>query len=149
MGQVINNPGESVLAERVAAEEAGALEARVFRSMVVAVALAVVAGALLMPWRVTTGLLLGGILSLLNHRWLRQSIATALNVDVTVQRPRLKASGYILRYFFVFAIVALAYKLNIVSLTATIVGLCSFVAALFVEAFRQSYFAIIHREESN
>ena len=149
MGQVINNPGESVLAERVAAEEAGALEARVFRSMVVAVALAVVAGALLMPWRVTTGLLLGGILSLLNHRWLRQSIAAALNVAVAVQRPRLKASGYILRYFFVFAIVVLAYKLNIVSLTATIVGLCSFVAALFVEAFRQSYFAIIHREESN
>jgi hypothetical protein len=27
-------------------------------------------------------------------------------------------------------------------------GLCSFVPALFVEAFRQFYFAIIRREES-
>jgi hypothetical protein len=31
---------------------------------------------------------------------------------------------------------------------ATIAGLCSFVVALFVEAFRQFYFAIIRREES-
>jgi hypothetical protein len=33
-------------------------------------------------------------------------------------------------------------------LPATIAGMCSFVAALFVEAFRQFYFVIIGREES-
>jgi ATP synthase I chain len=149
MGQAINNPGESVLPEGVAADNPGALEARVIRSMAITTAVAVIAGALFMPWRVATGLLLGGALSLLNHHWLRNSIASALNVQVVGQRPQLKAAGYILRYFFVFAIVAVAYQLNIVSLPATIAGLCSFVAALFVEAFRQSYFAIIHREESN
>jgi hypothetical protein len=149
MGQAVNNPGESVLPEGVAADKPGALEARVMRSMAITVAVAVIGGALFMPWRVATGLLLGGALSLLNHHWLRHSIAAALNVEVVGQRPQLKAAGYILRYFFVFAIVAVAYQLNIVSLPATIAGLCSFVAALFVEAFRQSYFAIIHREESN
>ena len=35
------------------------------------------------------------------------------------------------------------------TLPATIAGMCSFMAALFVEAFRQCYFAIIRREESN
>ena len=65
------------------------------------------------------------------------------------QRPKLKALAYILRYFVVFALVAVAYKLNVITLPATIAGMCSFVAALFVEAFRQGYFAIIRREESN
>ena len=31
---------------------------------------------------------------------------------------------------------------------AAIAGLCSFVAALFVEAGRQFYIAIVHREET-
>jgi len=157
MRQVINNVGEGALGEGLTgeaqvglkAEKPGAVEARIFRAMLGAVALAVAASALLLFWRVTTGLLLGGILSLLNHHWLRQSISAALSVDVAIQRPRLKATGYILRYFFVFAVVALAYQLNVVSLPATIAGMCSFVVALFFEAFRQSYFAIIHREESN
>jgi hypothetical protein len=39
-----------------------------------------------------------------------------------------------------------AYGLGIVSLPATIIGLSAFVPALFVEAFRQVYFSIIHRE---
>jgi len=37
----------------------------------------------------------------------------------------------------------------VVSLPATIVGLCSFVVALFAEAFRQSYFSIVNREGIN
>jgi len=34
-----------------------------------------------------------------------------------------------------------------VSLTAVLAGLSSFVVAIFVEAFREFYFAIIQREE--
>jgi hypothetical protein len=146
MGQIANELGQSVRAEDV---PAGGLEARVFRSMLIATGLAVLGSALFLPWRATTGILLGGLLALLNHHWLRRSISAALSVEVVGQRPKLKAAGYIFRYFFLFAVVAVAYQLNIVSLPATLAGLCSFVAALFVEAFRQSYFAIIHREESN
>ena len=62
-------------------------------------------------------------------------------------KPKLKLAQYILRYLVIAAVVVVAYKLNIVSLAATIAGLCSFVVALFVEAFREFYFAIIHREE--
>ena len=47
------------------------------------------------------------------------------------------------------AVVFVAYKLDIVSLAAIIAGLCSFVVALFVEAFREFYFAIIQREETS
>jgi hypothetical protein len=52
------------------------------------------------------------------------------------------------RYVVVGGAVFAAYQLQIISLAATIAGLCSFVVALFVEAFRQFYFAIIRREES-
>lgn len=149
MGQIVNNVGEGGLTTDVAADGSGEVDTRIFRSMLIAVALAVLAGALFLPWRATAGLLLGGSLSLLNYYWLRTSISAAFNIESAGQRPKLKASGYVLRYFVLFTLVAIAYKLNVISLPATIAGMCSFVVALFVEAFRQGYFAIIRREESN
>jgi hypothetical protein len=148
MGQIVNNAGEGALSTDVGSDRPGELDARIFRSMLIAVVLAVLAGAFFLPWRATTGLLLGGSLSLLNYHWLRKSISAALNME-RGKRPKLKASGYILRYFVVFTVVAVAYKMNVISLPAAIAGMCSFVVALFVEAFRQGYFAIIRREESN
>ncbi len=123
------------------------IEGRVFRSMVIAVALAVIASLPFAQWRVTTGLLVGGLLSLLNHHWLSSSTTAAFNVIAQGTKPQLKLTKYILRYLVIATVVFLAYKFNIVSLTATIAGLCSFVVALFLEAFREFYFAIIHREE--
>jgi hypothetical protein len=120
---------------------------RIFRNMALAVTLAVTASLPFAEWRVTTGLLLGGILSLLNHHWLSTSTAVAFKVLVHGAKPKLKLTQYILRYLVVATVVFLAYKLNVVSLAATIVGLCSFVVALFVEAIREFYFVIVHREE--
>jgi hypothetical protein len=127
----------------------GGVEARVFRAMIVAVAIAVFASLPFAQWRITAGLLVGGLLSLLNHHWLRSSSAAAFSVVVHGAKPKLKLAQYILRYFIIVAVVYIAYKLNVVSLTATIAGLCSFVVALFAEAFREFYFAIIHREETS
>ena len=125
------------------------VEARIFRSMAVTVAIAVVICAGLAPWRVTLGVLLGGGLSLLNYRWLHGSVSALLNVQTTVgAKPRMSLWKHALRYLVVGGLVFAAYQLHIISLPATIAGLCSFVVALFVEAFRQFYFAIIRREES-
>ncbi len=124
------------------------IEVRLMRSMATAVALAIIVSLPFAQWRFISGLLLGGILSLLNHYWMRTSIAAAF--DSALGRgvqPRLRLAGYVLRYFVIFGVVFLAYQLNIVSLPATIAGLSSFVVALFVEASREIYFAIIHREE--
>ena len=125
-----------------------AAENRVWRSMMIVVAITVAVSAVLAPWRVTTGLLLGGLLSLLNYRWLHISVAAILSVDFASQRPRANASRYFLRYLVLGGVVFAAYNLNLVSLAATIAGLCSFVPALMVEAAREFYLAIIHREES-
>lgn len=124
------------------------VEARIFRSMAVSVAVAVVVCAIVAPWRVTTGVLLGGGLSLLNYRWLHGSVVALLNVQIPGAKPRMSLWKHGLRYLVISGAVFAAYALNLISLPATIAGLCSFVVALFVEAFRQFYFAIIRREES-
>jgi len=129
-------------------EDPRAMERRIFRGMCVTVALAVLISAPLAPWRVTTGLLLGGLLSLFNHHWLRTSVAAVFDSAPLGARPKMRASRYVLRYFVVAAVAALAYWLNLVSLPATLLGMCSFVAASLVEGFRQLYFAIIRREET-
>ena len=143
MSQIVN----SVSAEGGAGRDNGALEMRIFRAMIASVAVAVIASTMLAPWRVTAGLMLGGVLSLFNYHWLRTSVAAMFDVGPT-ERPRVKMSRYIIRYFVVGVTAFAAYELRLVSLPAVFAGLCSFVPALFVEAFRQFYFAIIRREES-
>src|SRR5438105_237086 len=78
-----------------------AIETRLFLAMVITVGLAVIASTILAPWRVTAGLMLGGGLSLLNYHWLRTSIGAVFKIDIATERPRVKASRYILRYFVV------------------------------------------------
>ena len=145
MKDILNNEGGTMLPE---AANSG-IEARIFRTMAFAVALAVLISLPLAQWRITTGLLLGGILSLLNHHWLSSSTAAAFTVLTHGAKPRLKVAQYLLRYLVIATLVFIAYKLNVVSLAATIAGLCSFVVALFVEALREFYFIIIHREETS
>ena len=123
------------------------IERRIFRTMAVTVAIGCLASVLVADWRVTLGLLLGGLLSLLNHHWLRSSAAAAFSVVAHGAKPKLRIAQYILRYLVIGGVVFLAYKFNLVSLSATIAGLCSFVVALFAEAVREFYLVITHREE--
>jgi hypothetical protein len=125
------------------------LEGRIFRAMALATLLATVISLPFAHWRITTGVLLGGILALLNHYWLSNSTAAAFTVLVHGAKPRLSLVQYLLRYLVIATVVFIAYKLNLVSVVATLIGLCSFVVALFAEAFREFYFAIIHREEAS
>lgn len=131
-----------------AGEDPSAMERRIFRGMCRAVALAVLISAPFAPWRVTTGLLLGGVLALLNHHWLRTSVAAVFGAAPAGARPKMKAARYVLRYVVIAVVVAAAYRLDLVSLAATLAGLCAFVAAALVEGIRQLYSAIAHREEA-
>lgn len=147
MSEIVDNAETSAFAGR----EGAALERRLLRAMYVLIALAVIISALVAPWRVTTGLLLGGVLALFNHRWLRGSLAavfggTTASVE-NAGRPRWSAARYVLRYFVIACVVAAAYMLDLISVPATLAGLCTFAAAVMVEAFTQLYFAIIRREE--
>ena len=124
------------------------MERRLARGMWASIALAVAISLPLAPWRVTAGLLLGGVLSLVNHHWLRSSLAAIFSTAQSGRRVKIGAARYVLRYLVIAAVVAAAYTLNLVSIVATLAGLCSFVPAAMMEAFMQIYFAIVNREET-
>ena len=124
------------------------LESRVFCTMVVATALTVAIAAFIAPWRVTTGLLLGGVLALFSHHWLKNSAAAAIQLSAVGGRPQWKLAQFVLRYVVIAAAIFAACTLDLVSLPAVLAGMTSFVAAIFVEAIREFYFAITKREEN-
>jgi|GEM_PF-1195683 len=145
MSEIVDSTGISPFTDA----DGAALERRLRRGMFVALFLAVACSLLFAPWRVTTGLLLGGILSFFNHHWLRTSLAAVFGDAAQAgSRPRLSAARYVLRYFIIGLIVAAAYTLDLISIGATIAGLCSFAAAIMIEAMTQLYFAIRYREET-
>ncbi len=106
MSQIANSMSGGAFTE--GGDEAdGALELRVFWVMIATVALTVVGSTMLAPWRVTFGLMLGGVLSLLNYHWLRTSIAAVFSVTGT-DRPRVQIWRYLIRYFVVGVAVLLS-----------------------------------------
>jgi hypothetical protein len=131
-----------------AGEEPRAVERRVFRDTLVAAVVAVAASAFVAPWRVTAGLALGGALALFNQHWLRSSVAAVFAGASAARPPKWKAARYILRHVVVAAVVAVAYGAGLVSLVATLAGMCAVVAGLLAEGFRQLYFAIVRREDT-
>jgi hypothetical protein len=116
--------------------------------MAVATALAVMISVFIAPWRVTAGLLVGGLLALFSHSWLKNSAAAAIQLSTAGGRPQLRLAQFILRYFVMGAVIFALYTLDLVSLPAVLAGLSTFVVAMFVEAAREFYFAIIEREEN-
>jgi hypothetical protein len=116
--------------------------------MAIATALSVSVAAFIAPWRVTTGLLMGGLLALFSHRWLKNSAQAAIELSAVGGEPQWKLAQFVLRYVVIAAVVFTAYTLDLVSLPAVLAGMSSFVVAMFVEAGREFYFAIINREEN-
>ena len=116
--------------------------------MVVATALAVAVAAFIAPWRVTTGLLMGGVLALFSHRWLKNSATAAIQLSATGGQPQWRLVQFVLRYVVIAAAIFAAYTLDLVSLPWVFAGMSSFVVAMLVEAFREFYFAITRREEN-
>ena len=139
MGRIADSAGT-----KASQSHNGAVESRVFRAMIVVVAITVVGSLITAPLRVSTGLILGGALSLLNFHWL----STSMMAIFSRPTPRIGVIRYILRYILMATVIAIGYKLRVVSLPATFAGLGSFVVAFFIEASRQSYFILIGREES-
>lgn len=144
MSQIVDSAGPRVELREVA----DGLEVRLLRSMIVTIGIAAGICTFVAPWRITSGVILGGALSVLNYRWLHTSVAAIFAINLAQERPRAGMSRYILRYVIVAAVVLAAVNLQIVSLAATLAGLSAFVPALLIEAVREFYLAIIHREES-
>src|SRR6185503_679918 len=124
------------------------IHTRVFRTMALTTAFAVAVSAFVAPWRVTTGLLVGGLLALFSHRWLKNSAAAAIQLSTAGGTPQLRLAQFVLRYVVIAAVIFSLYTLDLISLPAVLAGMSSFVVAMMVEAVREFYFAITKREEN-
>ena len=143
MADIANNTAET----SIQTVEDQALGARIFRVMVLVTGLAVLVSVFTAPWRFTSGLMIGGILAIFSHRWLGNSAAAAIRLSIGGGVQQIRLFQFVLRYVVIAAAIFAANELRIASLTAMLAGLSSFVVALFVEALREFYFAIIQREE--
>lgn len=123
-----------------------AMERRIFFLMCAINLLAVMASAAFMPWRITTGLALGGVLAWFNHRWLRSSIAAAFGAVTTGTKPNLSIIRYFLRYLVMAGIVTVGYWLNVISVPATLLALGSFAVAAMLEGLIQTVFIVVRKE---
>lgn len=122
--------------------------ARVRRMAIGCVLVAVIVSLFVASWRVSSGLALGGALSLLNFRWLAASLKELFDEsEISGLRARVRVGAYVWRYFFIAGVVGIAYYFNLVSITATLAGLCSFVVAVFLEALWQLYLSFTNKEE--
>jgi hypothetical protein len=131
----------------MADNSSNALNLRVFRTMAIASGVSVAVSAFVGPWRFTTGLLIGGLLALFSHHWLKNSVAAAIELSIGGGVRRLPLMQFMLRYVVIAAIVFSLAQLDLLSVPAVLAGMSSFVVAIFVEAIREFYFAIIQREE--
>ena len=130
----------------IAAEDHG-LNTRIFRVMIAVTAIAVIVSSLVGSLRFTSGLLIGGVLAIFSHNWLKNSAGAAINLAIGEGVQQVHLMQFLLRYIVIGLIVFAAYIIDIASLTAMLIGLSSFVVALLIEAIREFYFAIIQREE--
>ena len=127
-------------------KDPAAMERRIFYLMCAINLVAVLVSGPFLPWRITTGLILGGILAWLNYRWLRSSIAAAFGSLTTGTKPNVGITRFFLRYLAMGAAIGAAYWLDLVSVVATLAAMSSFAAAATAEGFFQTLFTVLHKE---
>lgn len=123
-------------------EGAEASERRIHRNTYVVIALAILAGLILSGWRMALGITIGGLLSLLNQRWLRSSVAgilgsAAITADGAV--PRWTVAKFLLRYAVIGTVAGAALWSRKVDLIGFGIGIASIVWAVMAEAGYQAY----------
>jgi len=111
---------------------------------------AMIIGSLAMgDLKVILGTVLGGLLGLLNYRWLSASLSAIIPTAARSHRvPRWTAWKFILRYLVVGSAIGLALWSGWFNWPAIVAGFCAFVSAVMMEAGYQIYLMFVHREES-
>src|SRR5258705_10691036 len=96
--------------QTVVTEVDHSLDIRVLRTMLIASSLAALISMFLAPWKVTVGILIGGALAIFSHRWLKKSVAAAIEMSIGAKENRLRLTRFLLRYF----VIALIFLFGVV-----------------------------------
>jgi len=117
-------------------------ERRIQRNTLIVTGIAAAAGFAFGGARMLSGILLGAVLSDFNLRWLKGSTAAILAPAAATQDgriPKWTASKFILRWFVLIIVAAVAVWSRWFDLMGIGIGLASFVFGVMVEASYQAY----------
>ena len=92
-----------------------------------------IAGFVLLSARFGFGVLIGSILAFVNYYWLKSSLKGIFDKAAYGDKPRFRATHYILRYFVFGIVLAVVYLTETVPVVAVILGLAGFGFAVVVE----------------
>lgn len=120
---------------------------RILWIMAIILIIAIAGSLLFAEWRITAGLVLGGVLSFVNYYWLKFALRSVFEKAVEGAKPKFLIGKYLLRYFAVGAVIVLVFLTKTISVAAVICGLLAFAAAVIIESFILIFIHISKREE--
>jgi ATP synthase I chain len=123
-------------------EESTAVEKRLWRFLIISLVLECALSLILADLKFTAGIVIGGSLAMFNFYLLQNSVRGLFNTQ-----SNSFAIKFFLRYVVVGLVIWLFFYLQIVSITAILLGFSSFVVALMLEAVAQFYFVITKHED--
>ena len=132
-------PSRESIGDREGAE---ASERRIHRNTYLVIALTILAGLTLSGWRMAAGIFVGGILCLLNQRWLSSSVASILGLaasDSNGAVPRWTVTKFLLRYAVIGTLAGAVLWSRKVDLIGFAIGIAAVVWAVMIEAGYQVY----------
>ena len=109
---------------------------RILILMAAAVVLGCVLGFVFVSVSFGIGVLIGGILSLINYYWLKISLKRLFdNAIAHGEKPRFLAVKYFGRYLTLGAVLVIVFLTHTIPVVAVILGLSSFAFAIVIEGF--------------
>ncbi len=106
------------------------------------------AGFVFVSWQFGLGVLLGGVLSLINYYWLKISLKKIFDQAVSSgAKPRFLAVRYFARYVTLGGILLIVFLTKTVPIVAVILGLGSFALAIVVEGLIRLFSSFFNSKE--
>ncbi len=94
------------------------------------------------------GVLIGGVLSLINFYWLGKSLKRIFEkIADEGEKPMFMGASYVLRYLVFGLILTIVYLTHIVPIIAVLFGLASFAFALTIEGFIRIFSSFFNNKE--
>ena len=137
--------------EQTAAEQEETIQPlshrRIFAVMAVLIVVSAVLSFVFISANFGFGVLIGGILSLVNYYWLKQSIKRIFDKAVVGEQPRFLATKYFFRYLVFGVVLAIVYLTKTVPVESVLLGLASFAFAIIIEAFIRLFSSLSKKRE--
>ncbi|MBX7062093.1 MAG: ATP synthase subunit I [Acidobacteria bacterium] len=110
-------------------------QTRIYGLMAVAVAIAAIAGLIFANVRFSIGVVIGGLLSVVNFIWLASSTRGLFAERAEGRGAGFPAARFILRYFALGLVIWGIYAIKILPIAAVLIGLAAFAVAVMTDGF--------------